>query len=196
MATALDDPLLFTLAVLAILGTPGPTNSLLAAAGAAGGLRRALPLVPAEAAGYLISITTLGLVLGPVLAASPALATGLRLLLGAYLLLLAFRLGVGAGDPLQAARLVTPRQVFVTTLLNPKAILFALGVVPFGAARVWPYLLGFTGLLAAVALCWIAGGALLGRVAARRGRASLVPRLAAAEVAGFALLILAGPLLA
>jgi len=46
----MDDPLLFALAVLTILGTPGPTNTLLATAGATGGLRRSLPLVPAEAA--------------------------------------------------------------------------------------------------------------------------------------------------
>jgi hypothetical protein len=67
----MEDPLLFTLAVLAILGTPGPTNTLLATSGAGVGLRRSLVLLPAEACGYLISILLLGLVLGPVVAASP-----------------------------------------------------------------------------------------------------------------------------
>jgi hypothetical protein len=61
----MEDPVLFALAVLAVLGTPGPTNTLLATAGATAGLRRSLALIPAEAAGYTISILTLGLALGP-----------------------------------------------------------------------------------------------------------------------------------
>ncbi|HZF76664.1 MAG TPA: lysine transporter LysE, partial [Acetobacteraceae bacterium] len=62
----MQDPVLFALAVLFILGTPGPTNTLLATSGATAGFRRSLILLPAEAAGYGISILTLGLVLGPV----------------------------------------------------------------------------------------------------------------------------------
>ncbi|MFC7692453.1 hypothetical protein ACFQY5_25655 [Paeniroseomonas aquatica] len=77
------DPVLFTLAVLAILGTPGPTNSLLATAGATAGMRRSLPLIAAEAAGYALAILTIGLVLGPVMAGAPLLATALRVAVGA-----------------------------------------------------------------------------------------------------------------
>lgn len=56
----MTDPILFAFAVIAILATPGPTNALLATAGAANGLRRSLPLVPAELAGYLIAIAVGG----------------------------------------------------------------------------------------------------------------------------------------
>jgi threonine/homoserine/homoserine lactone efflux protein len=191
----MENPLLFALAVLTILGTPGPTNTLLATSGATVGLRRSLPLVPAEAAGYLISILTLGLVLGPVVAANPTLALVLRTAVGLYLLWLAVTLWRRGGLVLGTGRMVTPPQIFVTTLLNPKAIVFALGVVPFGAPSVWPYLAGFLAMLAAVALCWITLGAALGGVAGRRGLSGLVPRVGAAAVAGFALLILAAPLL-
>lgn len=190
----MQDPLLFALAVLFILGTPGPTNTLLATSGASIGFRRSLVLLPAEAAGYSISILTLGLVLGPLVAGEPALAMALRLLVGAYLLLLAWRLWGSGGVELASRRLVTPAQVFVTTLLNPKAIVFALGVVPFGAPRVWPWMAGFLAMLAAVAACWIALGAVLERAAGRTGLGGMVPRVGAAAVGCFALLLLIGPL--
>jgi threonine/homoserine/homoserine lactone efflux protein len=191
----MQDPLLFTLAVLAILGTPGPTNTLLATSGASVGLRRSLALVPAEAAGYAISILAIGLLLAPWVAGQPVVAAGLRVAVGLYLLLLAVRLWRSGGGALLDARLVTPRQVFVTTLLNPKAIVFALGVIPFGIASVWPYLLGFLVLLAGVALAWIAVGAALGRAAGRAGWSGLVPRIGAAAVGSFAVLLVAAPLL-
>ncbi len=194
-SAAVQDPLLFALAVLTILGTPGPTNSLLATSGATLGIRRSLVLIPAEAAGYSVAILTLGLVLGPVVAASPVLATTLRVVVGLYLLLLAVRLWRHGGLIQPGQALVTPRQVFVTTLLNPKAIVFALGVVPFGAPAVWPYLLGFLLMLGAVAFCWIALGAALGGVAGRRGWAGVVPRLGAAAVGSFAVMIVMAPLL-
>jgi len=97
----MEDPLLFVSAVLTILGTPGPTNTLLATSGATVGVRASLPLVPAETAGYLIAILALGLALGPAVAASPLLAAALRLGVGGYLLVFAARLwrrgGAAAG---------------------------------------------------------------------------------------------------
>jgi threonine/homoserine/homoserine lactone efflux protein len=188
------DPILFALTVLLILGTPGPTNTLLATAGGTAGFRRALPLVPAEAAGYLISILTIGLAIGPVIASAPVVAVGLRLAVGAYLVWLAVRLWRRGAMDLSAVP-VTPRQVFVTTLLNPKALVFALGVIPFGAEAWWPYMLGFLALLVSVALGWIALGAALGRAAGAVGRAGLVPRIGAAVVGGFAVVLVVGPLL-
>ena len=190
----MQDPVLFTLTVLFILGTPGPTNTLLATAGGTVGFRRALPLVPAEAGGYLITILLVGLALGPAIAGMPAVATGLRLAVGAYLAWLAVRLWQRGAVDLSVAP-VTPRQVFVTTLLNPKALVFALGVIPFGAAAWWPWLLGFLGLLVMVAVSWIGLGVLLGRAAGAVGRARLVPRIGAAAVGCFAVLLVMGPLL-
>ncbi|MBL6455730.1 lysine transporter LysE [Belnapia sp. T6] len=191
----MEDPILFALAVLAVLGTPGPTNTLLATAGATVGFRRALWLIPAEAAGYCIAILTLGLMLGPVLAAAPLLATGLRAAVGAWLLLLAFRLWRSGGAALTRGAAVRPAHLFITTLLNPKAIVFALGIIPFGRVPVLLYMLGFLALLAGVALGWVALGAALGGAAGRRGWGWVVPRVGATAVAGFGLLLLVGPLL-
>ena len=187
----MEDPALFALTVLAILATPGPTNTLLATAGAASGMRRALPLIPAEAAGYLIAILTLGLLLGPLVAASPALGMALRLVVGLYLLSLAWRLWQGANVLTSAnTPIITPTRIFTTTLLNPKAIIFALGVVPFEAANVGLYLTGFAALTAMVALGWIGIGTAMGRVAAASGRTRIVPRVGATVVSTFAVMLL------
>jgi len=192
----MEDPALFALTVLAILATPGPTNTLLATAGAASGMRRALLLIPAEAAGHLIAILTLGLLLGPLVAASPALGMALRLAVGLYLLSLAWRLWQDANVRTSAnTHIITPTRIFTITLLNPKAIIFALGVVPFEAANVWLYLLSFAVLTAMVALGWIGVGAAMGHMAAASGRARLVPRFSATIVSAFAVMLLTSPFL-
>ena len=171
---------------------------LLATAAATGGVRRSLPLVPAEAAGYFISTLALGLVLGPLMSGLPVLAGALRAAVGAYLVLLAVRLRRrgGLAVTLRGA-VVTPAQVFLTTLLNPKTLVFALGILPFGARpHVWlPYMVGFLVLVASVALGWITAGAVLGGAASSRGWGGAVPRIGAAAVGAFAVLLLLDPLL-
>jgi threonine/homoserine/homoserine lactone efflux protein len=190
----MQEPTLFVLTVLLILGTPGPTNTLLAAGGGTVGFRRALPLVPAEASGYLITILTVGLVIGPIIASIPALALGLRLAVGAYLIRLAAKLWQHGVVDLTIAP-VTPGHLFLTTLLNPKALIFALGVIPFATVNWWLYLLCFLVLLVTMALGWIALGTILARAARAVGQARLVPRLSAAAIGIFAMVLLVGPLL-
>ena len=86
------EPFLFVLAVVTILGTPGPTNTLLATAGAAAGVRRCLLLVPAELGGYLISILIVSGLLHYSAWRTSAITTALRVVIGLYLLFLAVRL--------------------------------------------------------------------------------------------------------
>lgn len=189
------DPLLFALTVLAILAMPGPTNSLIATAGAHAGFRRALRLVPAEAVAFVIAILAIGTLLRPLLLHLPWLAPLLRLGVGAYLFVLAVGLWRNKAAALAAGPLVGQRQVFVATLLNPKAIVFALGIVPFGAPALWRYLVGFVLLMSVAATAWIGLGATLGAAADRGGRSHLVPRFGAATVAAFAVILMIGPYL-
>jgi threonine/homoserine/homoserine lactone efflux protein len=190
----MPDPILFTLVVLAVLGMPGPTNTLLATAGATGGVRRSLVLIPAESAGYLVTITTLGMVVGPAVTASPWLATVLRCAVGAYLVVLAARLWRHGGVSLAPGAAVTPTNLFVTTLLNPKGIVFALAIVPFGAPSVWRYMLGFLVMAVSAAICWVAAGAVLGGLANMRGWAGFVPRVSAITLTTFVGLLVVMPL--
>lgn len=191
----MTNPVLFALTVLALLATPGPTNTLLATVGASTGFRASLPLVPAETAAYLISISLIFYLLGPVVASSPVFGLVLKLVVAAYLLHTAWRLWHGAASASAGVQLITARKVFVTTLLNPKAIVFALGIVPLEAANGWLYLVAFALLTAGVALCWIGFGAMMGKAAKTTGHNALVPRIGAAAVSTFAVVLLTSSLL-
>lgn len=176
-------PLAFVLACLALLVTPGPTNTLIALRAAQAGVGAALRLVPAELAGYALAVLPLALFGQAVLADVPALAAGLKIVAALWVALLAVRLWrpVAQGA---AAGAVTARQVFLTTLLNPKALVFGLVLFP-GTAEGLPVLLGLFGLcIVAVASLW----ALAAQVLAR-GRPVLVRRAASAVLMLFAALL-------
>jgi threonine/homoserine/homoserine lactone efflux protein len=122
---------------------------------------------------------------------------GLRLLVGCYLLDSAIRLwNSGTLPQVGNAASISPRQVFLTTLLNPKAIMFALAVIPFTAPLLWAYVVAFLCLTAAVATVWILAGAAMGGMAAATGRSHIVPRVGATFVGIFAALLMVSPLFA
>lgn len=119
----------FVFAVLALLLAPGPTNMLMALAGAQHGLRRVGRLLPAELAGYLTTILPLVILGGGLLAQVPMLATALKTAAAAWVLLLAIRLWrVRPGTT--AAADTTAAHVWLTTVLNPKAVVIALVLLP------------------------------------------------------------------
>lgn len=185
------DPFAFAAAVLALLATPGPTNSLLAASGAAVGLRRSLTLPLGEIAGYGLAISLLALGLGPAIAARPEIAVALKLLASLWVSGCAVRLwrqasGGAAIGPLR----VTPRQVFLTTLLNPKALIFALVIFPQRPPLAFlPWLAGFSLLALIVALGWIGLGASLARSGGAWATPRRIGRGAALALGVFALVI-------
>ncbi len=161
----MTDPVAFILAALTLLATPGPTNTLLAMSGTAAGLRPSLRLLGAELGGYSISILTLGVILGPLVKDNPAFAITLKAACAAYLVFLAVRLWREGSSALVSSQPVKFRRVFTTTLLNPKAVIFAFLIVPHLAAgrplQALPYLAGLCALIALVGGGWIALGAAL-----------------------------------
>lgn len=158
------DLVTFVLAVAAILATPGPTNTLLASAGAQAGFRRSLSLVPAELLGYGLAIACWGLFLEPASAGLPWLKPALRLACAGYLVIVAWNLWRDAGGALAQAGFGA-RRIFTATLLNPKALLFAVGIFPEAAFRDPAVLFQAMGAFAAtivpIAFAWIGFGSAL-----------------------------------
>jgi threonine/homoserine/homoserine lactone efflux protein len=187
----------FLLAVVAILVTPGPTNTLLCTSGALVAITRSLRLIVAEIAGYLVAIGVMILVGRPAIAGLPVLGLILRIVLTGYLLLLAWRfwhIDLALYDT--QARAVTFGQVFLTTLLNPKAAVFAFAIFPTfnSLSASLPYFAAFTLLVMVVGACWIALGAVVGRI--EDGRAARVVPRAAAAILCVAATVIAGSAIA
>ena len=159
---------LLALGSAVILITPGPTNTLLAAAGLSQGLRRAARLTGAELAGYLVSISVWGHVLAHLASSLAWLPMLVRLASSLYIAYLAVRMWQAAVSFASSPQgSVSLRTLFVATLLNPKAILFAGTIFPAAAFASWPAYLEamsiFSALLVPIGLAWIAFGAELGR---------------------------------
>lgn len=149
------------LAILALLVTPGPTNTLLAIAGAERGWRGAVRLIPAELLAYLAVAVPLATLGAGLLAALPGARAFVTALAAAWLLWLAAALW-REGTAHRGQPAVTARRVAVTTLLNPKALVFGLVLLPSpDPARLLLNLAAFAALVVAVAMLWARLGATL-----------------------------------
>ena len=182
-------PLELTIAILALLLTPGPTNTLVLLAGAERGMRGAMRLIPVELAGYLLTVVPLTLIGGSLAAAYPGLRTTVVLAAAVWVAVLALRLW---WQPLDAQPLARPlgtppflpatvgaRAIFVTTALNPKGLIFGLALLP-SPDRLLGNLGLFAALVVLVALFWAAIGAALRRGGGDRTRLLFLMRRGAA----------------
>lgn len=183
----------FVSSVLALLLAPGPTNTLIGLAGAQRGLRGVVRLLPWELAGYLTTVLPLTWLGAQVLAAWPDAALALKLAAAGWILVVAVRLW-SAGTQAADAPAVTPRQVYVTTMLNPKALVFGLVLLPPAGTEAFPLRLGiFCLLVAGVALLWGGSGALTRMIGATAGgRLLILQRCAASWLAIVAFTLLGG----
>ena len=184
----MSDPLLFLLAVLTLLSTPGPTNTLLATSGAVSGVGPSLRLLAGELSGYLLAILAIRLILGPLLHAYPMVGSALKLAVAAYLGWIAIRLWIRGMPQAGPSATVTLRSVFVTTLLNPKALILALTIIPAEDPQLIWFFVAFAIAVPAVGACWILLGRAIG-LAAGAQHPGLVQRMASVALVGFAGLI-------
>ncbi|RUM25812.1 threonine transporter RhtB [Rhizobium vallis] len=117
----------FAAGVFALLILPGPTNAILAMASQGLTVPRAITLLSTVVFAYLTVVLPTSGLAGPFLRAHPAVAQGVKLASATWVFYLALRLwGVGSA-PVAA---VGVRQLAVTTLLNPKALIIGLTMVP------------------------------------------------------------------
>lgn len=176
-------------AVAALLLTPGPTNTLLAVAGAERGWRAALRLIPFELVAYLAVTVPLALAGAALEARLPLLRPALAGLAGIWVMVLAARMwrlpaAAGLGS-------VSGWQVLVTTALNPKALVIGLVLLP--GAMFGLRVLALSVLIACVAALWAALGWLATGNPARpaadagSGAAQVARRLAALWLAALSL---------
>jgi threonine/homoserine/homoserine lactone efflux protein len=165
---ATSDLTLMALGVAIVLLTPGPTNTLLAAAGLRQGVKRSVPLILAELAGYLVAISVWGRFLISASHTVPGLAILLRVLSGLYIAYLALKMWrtAAALSPSDTSP-IGLRTLFVATLFNPKGLLFAGTLFPASAFLSWygyvSAMTVFGALMLPIALAWITFGAVLGR---------------------------------
>ncbi|QDL97040.1 hypothetical protein FLL57_06855 [Rhodopseudomonas palustris] len=183
----------FTSAVLALLLAPGPTNTLIGLAGAKGGLGRVARLLPAELLGYLTAILPIAYLGADLMAALPAAALIVKVAAAAWVMLLAVRLW--HLNPSGATGAVSARRVYLTTLLNPKALIFGLVLLPaphevdFAA-----HLMMFCLMVGAVALLWGFAGTMTQIGAGGDHRFRLTQRIASLWLALVSLSLIADAL--
>lgn len=179
----------FTLAILLLLCTPGPTNTLMALAGYERGITKALPLIGAEIAGYLTVILPVATLAAPIFDQWPMLSLWMKLVAGAWVFVMALRLwSIKASS--EKDHHVSGRAVYITTCLNPKALIIGLVIMPHGSLGLLaPHLALFAALVLAAACGWITLGATLGGRREAVFGPILISRLASVGMFAFALIL-------
>jgi threonine/homoserine/homoserine lactone efflux protein len=156
----------------------------MATSGATAGIRASLPKLLAELAGYLIAIATIRFVLGPIIHAYPLVGAGLKIAVAIYLVWIAVRLWQRPLAATTDPRTVTFASVFITTLLNPKALIFALTIIPQDTPLIGWYVATFSATVIAAGFGWILIGTVLRATAGQRS--GVLPKIAALALIGFA----------
>ena len=185
------DQIFFILAVLTVLVAPGPTNTLFAASGASVGIHRSLRLAPAAIGGYVVSIIALKLLIGPIAALHPLAVPALKVSASLWLFYCALRLWRNGGPGLtEATAPISIRQIFLTTLANPKALIFAFAIFPEGSViRLLPWFVEFGMLVSFVACVWIGMGTVIVRSFGALATPLRIKRAAALGLAAFATIV-------
>lgn len=181
-----------TLALMILLLTPGPTNTLILLAGTERGFLRAASLIPVELAAYLAVILPLALLSHALADPLEALRPVVAAAAGLWVAWLAVQMWRAAPDA-TARETVTPRRLAVTTLLNPKGLIMGLVLLPAAGATPTAFAL-LAACIALVAAFWAFLGCCLPGREEGTDFSPLLRRLAAFWLGGLALFIMAGGL--
>ena len=152
---------LFIFAVIAVLLIPGPTNAYLASAAHHQGVLKAIYLIPFELLGYIYGISIWSLLIHLTMPTWPMLIHLLHVVSAGYVIWLAFHLWKASHLKQHSLKnkSIARRELFKSTIKNPKSILFAVGIFPvwtWDSFQHYAYVLGlFTLCLIPCALFWI-----------------------------------------
>lgn len=157
----------FFIGVFCILSTPGPTNTLLAASGLDHGVKRSVKLIPAEAIGYIISISFWGFFLLFISKESKELIFLIKIISALYIIFISIKIWIYSSS-LDKVNNITPLNLVVSTILNPKGLIFASEVFP---RQAWEgmlnyifYITCFLLILMPIAFLWIIFGSKINNV--------------------------------
>lgn len=181
-----------TLALMVLLLTPGPTNTLMLLAGAERGLLRSLLLIPVELAAYLSVIVPLALLSHALADQLATLRPVVAVAAGAWVLYLAVTMWRTAPQPGTGA-VVTAQRLAVTTFLNPKGLIMGLVLMPAAGATGAAFGL-LAGCIVAVAAFWAFLGDCLPSGEDGATFPPLLRRVTAFWLAGLSVFIVAGGL--
>jgi threonine/homoserine/homoserine lactone efflux protein len=183
----------FDLAVALLFAVPGPTNALIAVAGARRGANAVPIVVGAALVGFIVAVAALIGIAGPYVVAQPALGLSLRALCALLLARSSWRLWRTAGARAAKRDATSPADVLATTLVNPKGLIFAFAIFPplADAAQAIEVFVRFAIVALVVMSLWGVAGAALGQGAAHRIGAAMVDRAGAVVLAAFSVVVLA-----
>jgi threonine/homoserine/homoserine lactone efflux protein len=158
----------FCLSLLALLFAPGPTNALLALSGAEAGAARTLRLLPLVIAAYALTVLPMTMLGETMSHQQHVLRAGMTLVAALWVAWMAVSLWRRPADAPTAPGARRGFRLFITTLLNPKAFIIGLVLIPAQPSQGWALALFFMVLvLSATAWCLL-GASLHGDRGARR----------------------------
>ena len=179
-----------SLALMVLLLTPGPTNTLMLMAGVERGWTRSLWLIGVEVVAYLTVIVPLALLAQGLSAQMGVLRPVVAGLAGLWVLYLAFKMWRTEPVAGQGAT-VTAKRLALTTLLNPKGLIMGLVLLPAAGANVAAFAVLVLAIIV-VAVFWAGLGARMPGAGAGAAIPALWRRVAAVWLAGLSVMIVAG----
>lgn len=184
--------LAFISGVFILLLSPGPTNTLMGLASARDGFWRVPKILPAELSGYLTTILPLAWLGAELINRWPETALMLKAVAAIWVMYLAANLWI-AGNKDARYGSVTAWRIYLTTMLNPKALVIGLVFLPRPAAPDFvPKLIIFAALATIVATIWGVIGRLTQAGAQSHSRFTIFQRAASVWLAIVSCTLIAG----
>lgn len=150
----------FCLSLIVLLFAPGPTNALLALGGAEAGAWRTLRLLPLVVVAYACTVLPLAALGADLLRQHLWIQMTVTLAAALWVAWMALTLWRRPAAGAATAGSMNGAKLFVTTLLNPKAFIIGLVLIP-GQASQGAAVASFFAVLVIAAAAWVLLGAAL-----------------------------------